>query len=216
MIREFEKEIIPICLKHIEQLPVVRSVRILKQAAGGSLSQYDAVIAVETELGSFQAAIEAKRTLTKTAVSHWAMILRNADLPIILFTDYVNPMIADGLKAKGMNFVDRTGNMFLNIRKRMCSEVRGLKPLSIAGRRSTALFLPKGMRLLCILLADESALNEPLRTLMKKSGIAFERAATAMKELRERDTRIRQRPVRSDGKEKRNFLKNGWLITAIV
>lgn len=186
MTKEFEKEIVSTCLVHIERLPVVRSVRVLPPEAGGSASRFDAVIAVETEFGSFQAVIEAGRTLTKTAVSHRSMTLQDSDPPVILFTDYVNPAVAEELKAKGMNFVDRAGNMVLNIRKKIYSEVRGRKPVKIAGRESTALFQPKGMRLLCVLLTDEAALNEPLRTLAKKSGIAFERAATAMKELKEK------------------------------
>lgn len=181
----FEKELFNICLGHLTRLPAVKGVKNHRPEMLDDSFRHDAIADIVTDQGPIRVIIETKRTLTRAALGHLFMLGKNASDPLIVFSEHVNSVFDVEMKTKGLNYVDRPGNIHLNL-PGIYVDVRGNKRVKIVGRERTALFQSKGMQLLFILLTDTTALNEPVRALMKKSGIAFERTAAAMKELKEK------------------------------
>ncbi|NIA32022.1 MAG: hypothetical protein GWP06_19205 [Actinobacteria bacterium] len=105
---------------------------------------------------------------------------------MLLLAEYVNDSIASDLKKHGINFIDCAGNAFLHVPGQVYLEIRGKTNLKQKERQASALFQPKGLQLLYILLVKEGSLNQTVRQLAKISGISTGRVVQIFKELREK------------------------------
>ncbi len=181
-----ETDIKQICIERITRLPAVKTVKEKQGGIRKDAVAHDAILEIGTEWGKVEVIAEIKTRLTRPAIQHLLLIRRNDTIPFVLFTEYVNAAVADELKKNQMNFVDCQGNVFLYIPDKIYVDVQGKKPDKTPEKTQTALFQPKGMQLIFVLLTQENAINEPIRVLKQKAGIAFERVATAMNELLER------------------------------
>jgi hypothetical protein len=205
-----EADIFKTCLERIKNLPAVKAVKEKKKEIRKEPFVHDAILEIGTDWGPVQVVAEIKKTLIKPTIQHLLFTRKNDGIPFVLFTEYVNAAIADELKKNQINFVDCQGNAFLHIPDRIYVDVQGKKPEKITGKTQTALFQPKGMQLLFVLLTQENAVNEPIRILKRKAGIAFERAATAMKELKEKGFVFETKDKKNQWLKKKELLEK-WL-----
>ncbi len=83
-----------------------------------------------------------------------------------------------------MNFIDSQGNAFLNIPNQIYVDVQGNILKISKEKQATAIFQPKGLQLLPLLLTHEDASNYSLRDLAQMSGISLGRSGTIIKELK--------------------------------
>jgi hypothetical protein len=102
------------------------------------------------------------------ALQRLGLIGQNA----MLVTDYVAPVLADELRARGIAFLDTAGNAYIE-QGPLLIWVKGQKRIDkpaphAAGRA----FQPTGLQVLFTLLCNPQAVNRPYRDLGKMAGVA--------------------------------------------
>lgn len=201
-----QKNILNNCVEQLRQLPPIKNVKLVQSEKHGHEKGFDALLEVETETSIVRFGIEVKGMLKRPIPEHLFLIQDNIDKPFLLMSEYVNTCIANDLKKNHINFIDSQGNTFIHVRGKIYIEIQGKKPRLQRGKQPTALFQPKGLQLLFILLTEKNALNETIRVLHPKAGISFERAVSAMKELKEK------RYIQKVGKKQYKFVNKNILL----
>lgn len=173
-------------LEQLRALPPIRSVKQASDARGRPPREIDARVDVETDRGVLVFALEVKPVLKRPIPQHLSLLRKQTRTHVLLVSEYVNASIAESLKQEEINFIDSQGNAYINVPGFIYVDVKGGKPDVQGEKRHTALFQPKGLQLLFILLTDRSAVNKATRVLRARAGISLERTVSSMKELRER------------------------------
>jgi hypothetical protein len=103
----------------------------------------------------------------------------------LLVTDYINPRLADRLRAEGIQFIDTAGNAFIDsppvyvyIKGNRKSEI-AMPEKQITGRA----FKPTGLRVVFALLNDPSLINEPYREIAIRAQVALGNIGWILREL---------------------------------
>lgn len=174
------------------------------------LPDTDALVDIETDRGVLGFVLEVKPVLKRPLPQHLSALRKQTQRHLLLVSEYVNASIAESLKKEGINFIDCQGNAYIDVPGFIYVDIRGGKPEVRGEKRHTALFQPKGLQLLFILLADRSAVDQTTRVLRARAGISLERTVSSMKELKEKGL------VRKIGKKQyqlrdRNTLFEQWL-----
>jgi len=173
-------------LDRLRALPPIRGVKRICAPEGTPSPQVDALVDIETDRGILGFALEVKPVLKRPLPQHISMLRKQSQRYLLLVSEYVNSSIAASLKQERINFIDNQGNAYIDVPGFIYVDVRVDKPEVQSEMRQTALFRPKGLQLLFILLTDKSAVNQTTRTLKTRAGISLERTVSSMKELRER------------------------------
>jgi len=181
-----EADIMKHCMETIRRFPAVKRVREKKEGIHRGLYGADAFLEITTDWGPVQAAVKVIRIPKAPILQHLIMTEKKREVPRILLAEYVQANVAEDLKNHRIHFVDCQGNAFLYFPGKIFVDIQGRRPKKESAKNQTALFQPKGMQLLFVLLTQEKAINEPIRVMMKKAGIAFERTATSIKELKDK------------------------------
>ncbi|MFH1314024.1 MAG: type IV toxin-antitoxin system AbiEi family antitoxin [Candidatus Eisenbacteria bacterium] len=173
-------------LERLRALPPINSVKQVSGAAGRPCRDIDAVVEVGTDQGVLVFELEVKPVLKRPIPQHLSLLRRQACRHFLLVSEYVNASISQSLKEEEINFIDSQGNAYINVPGFIYIDVRAGKPGVQSEKQRTALFQPKGLQLLFILLTDRSAVSQTTRVLRARAGISLERTVSSMKELREK------------------------------
>ncbi len=105
----------------------------------------------------------------------------------ILFTDYLQPSVADALLSNGIEFADTAGNLFLKnaascILIQNCKKPQELAKKEIQGRAFTA----SGLKVLFLFLSEADALQWNYRKIHEYTGVSLGNIQYVMKDLQEK------------------------------
>ncbi len=178
--------VIHAALERLRALPPIQGVKQISGARGQPRQEIDALVDIETDRGILGFVLEVKPVLKRPIPQHLSVQRKQTQRHFLLVSEYVNASIAESLKQEGINSIDSQGNAYIHVPGFIYVDVKGSKPDAQSEKRHTALFQPKGLQLLFILLTDRSAVNQTTRVLRARSGISQERTVSSMKELREK------------------------------
>ncbi len=174
------RTILNTCVERLGEFPPVQSVSpaIVSDAEQVEIIIDNAKIIFRTEI----------KGILKRPLPYHLFVKRaeKSERPLLLLAEYVNDSIASDLKKHGINFIDCAGNAFIHVPGKAYLEIRGKTNPRQKERQTSALFQPKGLRLLYILLVKKESLNQTVRQLAKISGISTGRVVQILKELREK------------------------------
>jgi hypothetical protein len=209
------EDILRTCMAQLRRLPPVNGVRLIRggrksSARGGK--GIDALLAVRTEAGQIDFGVQIKNLVRRPIPEHLSITGPQIAKPLLIMTRYVNPSVAESLKERGINFIDTEGNAYINAPRFIYVDIQSRRPSQERQRRPTALFRPKSLQLLYILLTQDEALNDTIRTLQAEAGISFGRTASAMRELAERGY-IRKGVDRRFGFADKKALLEQWIAS---
>ncbi|MCD6117328.1 hypothetical protein J7K93_09955 [bacterium] len=180
-----EKEIFDQCLNQLRSLKPVLKISFSEQKIKIDNRRFDAKIKVETETGKQEFLIEIKRVLKRPLPVH---LLFNKDYnkkPYLLMCEYVNNSIAHDLKKHNINYIDTAGNVYLYATDVLYIERDGRKiVLTDSSTREPAIFQPKGLQLIFILLKNPELLDSTVRELADLSAISKDRVSTVLRDLK--------------------------------
>jgi hypothetical protein len=172
-------------LDHLRGLPFVRHVVLVTQPVHGA-ARPDACVRLKTRTRTFTFVLEAKRTfldraLTNAVIAEHHARLRTHRPALLLVARYIPRPTGERLAAAGVNFVDRPGNIHLNLGED--------HHVLLVGRREPATEPterrpgPALVQLCFALLADPAAAAWPVRTLAAAAGTGKTAAATGLQRL---------------------------------
>jgi len=114
--------------------------------------------------------------------------LEDAENPTLL-TDYVNPLLGEKLRARGINYVDTAGNIYLNIGTAglpFLIWIEGRKPIRQAEEKANHAFTKAGLRVTYWLLIHPELANETMRTLAQAASVSLDTVHRARAGLQQR------------------------------
>ena len=128
--------------------------------------------------------IEIKRTLQPAVLGAALARLKRLPVPALLATDYVNPRMAERLRAEGVQFIDAAGNAWLDAPP-LLVWVKGQRPPDMpkAGDTLGRAFQPTGLQVLFALLCKPEIVDRPYRDIAKLAGVAHGTVGWVMPEL---------------------------------
>ena len=129
-------------------------------------------------------ALDIKGILKRPLPEHLRILMRENTGNMVVFSEFVNSSIGHDLRRSGINYVDMQGNAYVHIPGSILIDVEGKPRKRTIEMRQTALFQPKGMQLIFVILKNTESLNYSIRKLQKLAGISYERTATAIQELK--------------------------------
>ncbi len=181
-----KEHILDECIEQLRHLPLVKGVKQIEKSNVNGERQFDVFLDVDTEMEHLHFGVEVKSILKRPIPDHLFVLKKKSKVPILLMAEYINASIANDLKRNQIYFIDSLGNAYIHILGSIYTDIQGKKPEKRREKRTTALFQPKGMQLLFILLTDKEAVNDTIRTLAKKANISNDRAFAVMNELKEK------------------------------
>jgi len=135
--------------------------------------------------------VEVKRHLTPAtlggATQQLLRIQRRANVPQkgLIVTTYVNPQMAERLKAMDMPFLDLAGNAYINAPP-VYVYIRGNKPPATRpARPKTRAFQPTGLKVVFGLLCDPGLAEAPYRDIAQATGVALGTVGWVINDLRD-------------------------------
>lgn len=158
-----------------------------EQPIGGG-RQLDALADVHAADHTNTYAIEVKRNLTTATLGLAVEHLRNAPYKGMLIAEYVNPNIAEKLKAMDIAFLDLAGNAYLNEKpvfifikgKRAPEKWKRTKDL-----KPTRAFQATGLKVLFGLLLKPELLQQTYRDIAKATNVALGTVGWVLTDLRD-------------------------------
>ena len=181
-----ENEILHQCIERFRSLLPIKDIKVKKTEINDNNRRIDGLLEVITGKGKLFFVYEIKGIVKRPIPEQLIKNQNNNNETFILFAEYVNPYIAEDLKKKNVNFIDCQGNIFIHAPNHLYIDVQGNKLRIQKEKEVTAIFQPKGLQLLLLLLTREEALNLSLRELARISGNSLGRTSTIMKELKSR------------------------------
>jgi hypothetical protein len=128
---------------------------------------------------------EIKRAVTKTNRLLLLMGKERLPHPLLIITKYINPQMAEQLRADGMEFIDAAGNAFLN-QPPLYLFIKGNRPPDTPKQgRTKRLFKPAGLRMIFALLCNPGLENRTFRDIAAKAGVSLGTVDWIIRELKE-------------------------------
>ena len=168
-------------------------------------SRGEAMLELTTPRGRRRLLVEEKGSHLSQALVRdlIARVSSRATTPLILFAPYVSPEMGALLVSRGINFVDRAGNCYLDLGGRYVAHVEGRKLRQSAGAPGG--IRAPGFRLIFAVLVEPDLLNASARDLARVSGVSLGTASNVLRRL-EHDRIV----VRT--KSKRHLVRRGDLV----
>ncbi|MFT6896930.1 MAG: hypothetical protein ACJA13_001335 [Paraglaciecola sp.] len=128
----------------------------------------------------------------------------------LLVTEYVNPNLAQRLKAAQIQYIDIAGNAYIN-QGPVYIDIQGKRPEKfhqdiVKTMQAGKAFLPKGMKVIYMLLTEEELLNQPFRTIAQRAEVALGTVKQVMDDLNH------QGYVVEKGKKQRLWINRARLL----
>ena len=145
----------------------------------------DALVRLVAPGGDRRFVVEVKARLDQANLGMAVHQLERFPQKGLIVTDYVNPKMAERLKAMDMPFLDAAGNAYLN-EPPVYVYVRGNKPLEKPHRKPpTRAFQPTGLKVLFALLCHPDLENAPYRDIAKAADVALGTVGWVITDLKE-------------------------------
>lgn len=93
------------------------------------------------------------------------------DAPFLLIADNLFPQVKELLRKEKVNYLDNTGNFFLQAQGQYIYVEAGGRRTQVK-EKTTRAFTSAGLRVLYLFLMDESHVNRPQRVIAKEAGVA--------------------------------------------
>jgi hypothetical protein len=104
----------------------------------------------------------------------------------LLVAKYVNPKMAEKLKGKKINFIDTTGNAYINCPPAFFF-IKGMKNKNATDKQMNNPFTQAGLKLIYAVLDDTNLINAPHRIVANRSGVALGTVGKILKALEKQD-----------------------------
>jgi hypothetical protein len=172
-------------LQELRGIPFVRKASFASRKDG---EEYDGMLTLRTEQGTFQLPVQLKLSYLDHASTNAIMALAGASTreghPLLLLARYIPLPTGERLVAADVNFIDLVGNMHLALGSRYARTILGRAeaPKHHPKRAMTA----AQAQLLFLLAAEPAALTKPLRKVAAEAGISKSKAAQVRRQLLER------------------------------
>ncbi|MET0072247.1 MAG: type IV toxin-antitoxin system AbiEi family antitoxin [Candidatus Thiodiazotropha sp.] len=168
-----EAEILQAALKVFHNTTGLQLVIEAEETTDNAGHQADALLRLDAPGVDRQFIVEVKPRLTQAALGMVVQQLERFPQKGLVVTDYVNPMMAERLKAMDMPFLDAAGNAYLNAPP-VYVYIKGNKPIEKPHRKPpTRAFQPTGLKVLFALLCRPGLENAPYRDIAKAAGVAL-------------------------------------------
>lgn len=130
-------------------------------------------------------AVEIKRRFTQAALGMAVHRLEQFPQKGMVVADYVNPNMAERLRAMDLPFLDLAGNAYIN-EPPVFIYIKGNKPAGKAERRApTRAFHATGLKVLFALLRHPELAAAPYRDIAKAAGVALGTVGWVIADLKE-------------------------------
>lgn len=180
-----EEEILKTCLQFLADNPLVEKCQFADRKSEIVEKSVDGELLIKLKNGEqVNLALEIKGILKRPLPEHLRILMQENAGKMIVFSEFVNSSIGHDLRRSGINYVDMQGNAYVHIPGSILIDVQGKPRKRTIEMRQTALFQPKGMQLIFVLLKNAESVNYTIRKLQKLAGISYERTATAIQELK--------------------------------
>ena len=147
--------------------------------------QADALVRLVAPGGDRRLVVEVKARLNQAKLGMAVHQLERFPQKGLIVTDYVNPKMAERLKALDMPFLDAAGNAYLN-EPPVYVYIKGNKPLEKPHRKPpTRAFQPTGLKVLFALLCHPDLENAPYRDIAKAADVALGTVGWVITDLKE-------------------------------
>lgn len=131
---------------------------------------------------------EIKKWATHTNIGAVINQLQQLATPdtCLLIADYVNPNMAETLREAGIQYIDTTGNAYLN-QPPVYIHIKGNKPeLRVGTKTKTGkAFQPAGMKIVYAFLQDRELINAPYREIAEQAQVALGTVGWVIRDLLE-------------------------------
>ena len=145
----------------------------------------DALVRLDAHGVDRQFVVEVKTHLTQAILGMAIHQLGRFPQKGLIVTDYVNPKMAERLKAMEIPFLDVVGNAYLN-EPPVYIYVKGNKPVEKSRRKpTTRAFQPTGLKVLFALLCHTKLENAPYRDIAKAADVALGTVGWVITDLKE-------------------------------
>ena len=145
----------------------------------------DALVRLVAPGGDRRFVVEVKASLNQANLGMAVHQLGKSPHKGLIVTDYVNPKMAERLKALDMSFLDVAGNAYLN-EPPVYVYVNGSKPLERRHRKPpTRAFQPTGLKVLFALLCQPGLENASYREIVKVADVALGTVGWVITDLKE-------------------------------
>lgn len=129
--------------------------------------------------------VEVKRRLTEASLGMAVHQLQSFPQKGLIVTNYVNPRMAERLKAMNISFLDLAGNAYFN-EPPVYVYVKGNRPVEDRYRKPAArVFQSSGLKVLFALLCEPELVLKPYRDIARAAGVALGTVARVINDLRE-------------------------------
>jgi hypothetical protein len=128
---------------------------------------------------------EIKTTITKPYKLLLLMHKEKLNYPLLLVAKYVNAQMAEQLRLDGIEFIDTTGNAFINQPPVYIFLKGNRPPEDVRKAPLKRAFKPAGLRIIYAFLCNLGFENKPYREIAAATGVALGTVGWIMKELKD-------------------------------
>lgn len=125
---------------------------------------------------------EIKNNINNTVINYFKTQNLNELNKKILITKYVNPVQAEKLQNKNIQFMDTAGNAYIN-KLPLYIYIKGNRPKKDMDFKKKNVFTKKGMRVIFTFLCEEELVNAPYRDIANRADVALGTVTYIMKNL---------------------------------
>lgn len=162
-------------------------------------NDYDAIATIDNAQFVVIAKSEIRSSNKGIVISEIDNLKKRTRKPIIAIAKFIARDIAKDFKEKGINYIDRAGNAFIN-KGKLLIYITGQKTEKTTSSNQSRAFQESGIKLIFQLLIQPEDLQLSYRSLADKTGIALGSVSTIMKELEDLRFVVKAK--------KRRYLKN--------
>ena len=180
-----EAELLRTALKTFHNTTGLQIVVEDKEITDDAGRQADALVRLDAPGVDQQFIVEVKTRITQATLGMAVHQLERFPQKTLIVTDYVNPKMAERLKAMDMPFLDVAANAYIN-EPPVYVYVKCNKPIEKPHRRPpTRAFQPTGLKVLFALLCQPDLANAPYRDIAKGADVALGSVGWVITDLKE-------------------------------
>jgi len=171
----------------------------------------DASGSLYTGITTIPLAIEFKTHVTNVLIGNLAYQFNQVKEQGLLIADYINPIMAERMKAMGIWFLDAVGNTYINA-KPVLIFIKGNKAAEKKiAKTSHRAFMPSGLKVCYALLCTPELINAPYRDIAQTAEVALGTVGWVIRDLVEMGHIIDMGERGRRLKNKKKLLER-WLI----
>jgi hypothetical protein len=145
----------------------------------------DGVVTLTRDGKTIEYVFQVKRSVTRSFIGPLSLAFGKELGKRLLVTDYVNPLLADELRRRHVQFIDAAGNAYLD-RRGLLVFVAGRRDSRQRGRqKAVRAFRGAGLKVGFVLVSMPDLASEPQRTIASTARVALGSVAAVLEGLRE-------------------------------